>query len=497
MKNNINDIEFIIDDDSYDSYYSDDVISDLEIDDDSYESCYSDDVISDLEIDNLEIDNLEITDLGKSNPKINDENININKNQMYDIGQIVDLSKLNKRQRHAFKNKLILENKLYCSDSLCKGKIKNLNEFPKGNYKTRCKDCNKITKKKSRNKNDVAHRREKNKFKLGKKCEHCGCEDIELLEFDHIDQDNKKITIGKTRNARKILEELEKVRILCIWCHRLRTFIQYSQLKKTKKDYEYTLEEENEKINISESKSCNGELCNGKRRNLNKFNNYRGKIKHQCKKCITYTFTKRRNLNCDMVDNTKLNRGECNCCHKKVTIDTLCCFDFDHLDQNTKKCNIASLKGESFNIENVLNEELKKCQLLCCICHRKKTIKQLKHVKIDDEYFDKYNVKFKVHKNKEEKKEENTNKIEKNKKIALCPNCSENKKDTNIRCWDCHSINSRTVKRPSFEILEDEIVELGYIGTSRKYGVTPNTIKKWVIWYVKHENKQVTKFKYK
>ncbi len=43
--------------------------------------------------------------------------------------------------------------------------------------------------------------------------------------------------------------------------------------------------------------------------------------------------------------------------------------------------------------------------------------------------------------------------------------------------------SSRKVKnRPSLEVLQKEIMELGYKGTGRKYGVSDNAIRKWVRW---------------
>lgn len=42
---------------------------------------------------------------------------------------------------------------------------------------------------------------------------------------------------------------------------------------------------------------------------------------------------------------------------------------------------------------------------------------------------------------------------------------------------------NRKVERPSYEILTHEIENLGYTGTGRKYGVSDNTVRKWVKAY--------------
>jgi hypothetical protein len=41
----------------------------------------------------------------------------------------------------------------------------------------------------------------------------------------------------------------------------------------------------------------------------------------------------------------------------------------------------------------------------------------------------------------------------------------------------------RRVERPPFEQLRAEIVQLGYVGVGRRYGVSDNAVRKWVLWY--------------
>jgi len=45
----------------------------------------------------------------------------------------------------------------------------------------------------------------------------------------------------------------------------------------------------------------------------------------------------------------------------------------------------------------------------------------------------------------------------------------------------------RKVERPSYEQLLNEIEQLGYSGTGRKYGVSDNSIRKWVKYYKKEK----------
>jgi len=51
------------------------------------------------------------------------------------------------------------------------------------------------------------------------------------------------------------------------------------------------------------------------------------------------------------------------------------------------------------------------------------------------------------------------------------------------------SIKQRKVNRPLFNVLIDDINNLGYLSTGRKYGVSDNAIRKWKNFYEKYENK--------
>lgn len=69
----------------------------------------------------------------------------------------------------------------------------------------------------------------------------------------------------------------------------------------------------------------------------------------------------------------------------------------------------------------------------------------------------------------------------KNKKIKKTP---ENKKTF---CELLENFKSkRKVERPPYKILIDEINELGYKATGRKYGVSDNAIRKWKNFYEKN-----------
>lgn len=49
-----------------------------------------------------------------------------------------------------------------------------------------------------------------------------------------------------------------------------------------------------------------------------------------------------------------------------------------------------------------------------------------------------------------------------------------------------YSIKQRKIERPPFETLLKEIDEFGYVGTGKKYGISDNSIRKWIKWYKKY-----------
>lgn len=66
-----------------------------------------------------------------------------------------------------------------------------------------------------------------------------------------------------------------------------------------------------------------------------------------------------------------------------------------------------------------------------------------------------------------------------NRKKSLC-SCGGIKEMKSKFCNTCRGINDRKVDRPSYEQLLEEISQLGYCGTGRKYGVSDNAIRKWI-----------------
>jgi len=113
------------------------------------------------------------------------------------------------------------------------------------------------------------------------------------------------------------------------------------------------------------------------------------------------------------------------------------------------------------------------------ICFNEKVIKKTINNILDgceifdfdyDKYlYDKLNRK-KKYKYKREKKDTKT---------KICK-CGEKMNEGAKVCRTCSSFNQRKVKRPSIEIILNDIKELGYRGTGKKYGVSDSAIRKWI-----------------
>lgn len=80
----------------------------------------------------------------------------------------------------------------------------------------------------------------------------------------------------------------------------------------------------------------------------------------------------------------------------------------------------------------------------------------------------------------------------KNNLRFLCPNCHSQtntfgnklrKIKIDKRFLPKLSIRKVAI-RPDFEVLKKEILELGYVGTGRKYGVSDNAVRKWMKAYL-------------
>lgn len=136
------------------------------------------------------------------------------------------------------------------------------------------------------------------------------------MDYDHLKDKVESISrmVLNHTPKQKILEEIKKCELVCVLCHNIRTYKRLQQKFSNKNTNKSKIFIRNISIiNEAKSKPCN--ICN-------------------------------------------------------VQYD-LCNMQFDHIDTANKIANICNLKKSS---EEELRSEIEKCQILCALCHRKKSI---------------------------------------------------------------------------------------------------------------------------
>lgn len=138
------------------------------------------------------------------------------------------------------------------------------------------------------------------------------------MDYDHVAERGKKIkSVSRMvlENAPQIiiLKEIEKCDLVCLLCHNKRTYMRFNNILGNNRKYSPNCLRNIEVINQFKNKPC--AMCNKQYESYN--------------------------------------------------------MQIDHIDPFTKLYNICQLK--SFKLET-LQTELDKCQVLCALCHRKKSI---------------------------------------------------------------------------------------------------------------------------
>ena len=383
------------------------------------------------------------------------------------------LKTVNKDLKKSIIDKLSADGQSVCFGALCNGQIKPMGDFSSSCQKNICKKCNAHNSAQSYAKHGKNYRIIKYSLKKGQKCEICGCDDIDLLEFDHLNPDLKTGSIGHMQNPQLILEEANQTRLLCIWCHRLRTQEQINNKlqepkspKSPKLKIKLRLKDDIPKFN------CNGHLCKGQLVSIYSFYKRNDQIRQPCKNCRKDLDRVGHKTNADYIKQLKINIGQCQMCEKKVSPETTCCFDFDHITEiHEKNAAISQMARTSRNIFAKIDDEVKRCRLLCCLCHKKRTIQQLNYKKPEEIE--------KVIKLKTSIKEE----LENNK--CFCIDCGVRVSQKASLCAPCCKKKWRIVEnRPSLVQIYKDLNELGsYVQVGKKYGVSDNAVRKWIKGY--------------
>ncbi len=143
-------------------------------------------------------------------------------------------------------------------------------------------------------------------------------------------------------------------------------------------------------------------------------------------------------------------------------------LEFHHVHPEEKSFAICSSNTTTKALRAQL-EEMKKCILVCANCHR--------------------GIHYGIYQVPENWKDFYDNEIAQSllknleKKKTYCKNCGKEITNGAEYCKDCIILVSRTVERPSREILKNEIRNFSFVSLGKKYGVTDNAIRKWCISY--------------
>lgn len=195
------------------------------------------------------------------------------------------------------------------------------------------------------------------------------------------------------------------------------------------------------KANICKFLNCKPDTLNSY---LNKLNiEYSGNKGLKNKKISTNRISVFDYIKKDVVSASKLRKllirdnikeKKCECCGLEEWMGKPIPLELHHID------------------ENRFNNELENLKILCSNCHMQE------------------------HNYSNSKKKDKPIKI---KEMKTCQ-CGSQINLKSTMCEKCWNIKNRRVERPPFNQLLSEVTEMGYSGVGRKYGVSDNTIRKWL-----------------
>lgn len=141
-------------------------------------------------------------------------------------------------------------------------------------------------------------------------------------------------------------------------------------------------------------------------------------------------------------------------------------LEFHHIDPTQKEFGIGAARGSIINW-NKLVEEVKKCVILCANCHREIHEGIIELPKERPTFLKEY---------------EEYQAIRAESRFDTCSVCGERKRKYLIACSpECSAVKRRKIKeRPSKEQLVEELKITSYVQIGKKYGVSDNTIRKWL-----------------
>lgn len=154
-------------------------------------------------------------------------------------------------------------------------------------------------------------------------------------------------------------------------------------------------------------------------------------------------------------------------------------YDLHHINPEEKDFSLGGIRANSISWKRVVIE-LRKCVLLCANCHR-----MIEHNSVNlNKHASRFNEDFATYEITEifDYKTNTYKKIHNEFKDVPCPICGGkvHKNSKKYCSQKCSQLDRRTVERPSIEKLKLLVEKNGYCATGRQFGVSDNTIRKWL-----------------
>lgn len=219
-----------------------------------------------------------------------------------------------------------------------------------------------------------------------------------------------------------------------------------------------------------------------------------------------YKFQKENNIDISHFTGQGHLKGKTHC-YNKIPLSDILVKDYSYSSNKLRKrliseglkdhkcecCGLSEWLGEPIPLEldhidgDHYNNTLENLKILCPNCHSKTPTYRGRNKKYKK---DKISINNGLNFNELQKTKmikQRTPKIDHN-----CSSCGvklSGKCKTGL-CLTCHSKTQRKVERPSKEQLLKEVNDTSYLAVGRKYGVSDNTIRKWIKSYIQKESKR-------
>lgn len=154
-------------------------------------------------------------------------------------------------------------------------------------------------------------------------------------------------------------------------------------------------------------------------------------------------------------------------------------LDFHHMDRKQKLFCVNKRSIGMYGWIKIV-EEMLKCMLVCCRCHR-----EIEHKYIPKETAEQiYLTKWEEINNRNPEWHKFSPKVHAKDKDKNCQQCGKFFKSISStqKCCsrECSNIRTRKVGRPSVGVLLDLLKKHSWSAVGRMFNVTDNTVRKWI-----------------